>query len=497
MNKKVFSFLTFIGIWFLGISTIYCQSPDTLWTKTFGGDSTDVGLSIQQTSDTGFILVGYTRSFGAGNSDVYLIKADQDGNELWTKTYGGGADDYGNSVQETSDGGFIIVGETWSYGTWDADVFLIKTDAAGETLWTKKYSDSTSECGYSVKQLPDSGFIIVGARFFAVDGHYDVLLIRTEMNGDTIWTKTYGGPYEDIGYSVQLTTEGGFIITGRTSSFGSGGEDVYLLKTDSVGNIIWQNAYGGVNSDFASEVQLVLNTGYILIGETNSFGASGREFYVVRVDDSGDSLWTRTYGGMQLERGYSIDQTANGGYVMTGMTESFGSYVDIWVVRINEFGDTVWTKAWGGDEIEYGHSIKQTLDTGYVICGKSNSFGAGNFDVYLVKIETDVSISEQRSNETTKDIISLKCFPNPFSERTELRLFVGNKEANNKTIELKIYGLSGKLIESSYLNATENSICTFWWDGKDYNAKEVPSGIYYAKIVVGNVILTKKITKID
>ena len=210
---------------------------DSLWTKTFGGTETDAGNSVQQTTDGGYIVTG-TTSFGVF-CDVYLIKTDGNGDSLWTKTFGGTHHDKGHSVQQTTDGGYIITGETWwSSSNGYRDVYLIKTDGNGDSLWTKIFGGTGIDVGNSVQQTTDGGYIITGETESFGNGGQDVYLIKTDGNGDSLWTKTFGGTSNDYAYSVQQTTDGGYIITGRTNSFGNGGgADVYLIKTDSNGNL--------------------------------------------------------------------------------------------------------------------------------------------------------------------------------------------------------------------------------------------------------------------
>ncbi len=172
---------------------LFPQGPDTLWTKAFGGTNEDYGRSVQETSDGGYIIAGYTKSFGAGSYDVYLIKTDANGDTTWTKTYGGSNIDQGYSVEQTSDGGYIIAGNSKSFGAGLDDVYLIKTDANGDTTWTKTYGGSNIDQGYSVEQTSDGGYIIAGYTKSFGAGSYDVYLIKTDANGDTTWTKTYGG----------------------------------------------------------------------------------------------------------------------------------------------------------------------------------------------------------------------------------------------------------------------------------------------------------------
>jgi hypothetical protein len=198
------------------------------WSKTFGGQGWDAGYSVQQTSDGGYIIVGVTRSYGAGGYDVYLIKVDANGNIRWNKTFRGGGSTLGYSVQQTSDGGYIIIGETLSYGGYD--VYLIKVDANGNMQWSKTFGGTGDDRGYSVQQTSDGGYIIVGVTRSYGAGLEDVYLIKVDANGNMQWSKTFGGQGWDAGYSVQQTSDGGYIIVGWTTSYGAGGDDVYLIK---------------------------------------------------------------------------------------------------------------------------------------------------------------------------------------------------------------------------------------------------------------------------
>jgi len=381
MKKSIF--LTVLLAAFF-VSAAIADPGDTLWTRTYGGTGTDQGYSLQQTTDGGYILAGRTNSFGAGGYDMYLVKTDANGDSLWTRTYGGGSDEDGESVVQTTDGGYIVAGWTGRYPYYD--VYLVKTDANGDTLWTRTYGGSSTDKGWSVQQTTDGGYIIAGYTNSFGAGNWDFYLVKTDANGDALWTRTYGGTNADFGKSVQQTTDGGYIVAGFTSSFGAGCDDVYLVKTDANGDTLWTRTYGGSETDYALCVQQTTDGGYIITGFTGSFTGGGN-VYLVKTDSSGDTLWTRTYGGSVYDEGRSVQQTTDGGYIVGGFTISFGAgNWDFYLVKTDANGDSLWTRTYGAGNDDWGYTVQQTSDGGYVFAGETNSFGAGDFDFYLLKI---------------------------------------------------------------------------------------------------------------
>ncbi len=260
-----------------------------IWAKTYGGTNDDMAFSVQQTSDGGYIVAGMTSSFGAGYRDIFLIKTDANGNVIWAKTYGGTNTDYAFSVQQTSDGGYIVAGHTESFSTgWDTDIILIKTDADGNIIWAKTYGGTDWDEASSVQQTSDGGYIVAGTtRPFGAGG--DIILIKTDASGNVQWAKTYGGTNDDRAYSVQQTSDGGYIVAGYTVSFSTGWDtDIFLIKTDADGNIIWAKTYGGTGYDMASSVQQTSDGGYIVAGTTNSFGVGSDDVFLIKTDANGN-----------------------------------------------------------------------------------------------------------------------------------------------------------------------------------------------------------------
>jgi hypothetical protein len=369
-------------------------SENEEWNNTFGGSNIDVGYSVRQTFDGGYIITGYTRSYGASGHNIWLLKTDSLGNELWNKTFGGSNDDEGESVQQTADGGYIITGWTKSYGAGNKDIWLIKTDSSGDEQWNKLFGGSQDDGGTSVRQTPDGGYIIAGYTSSSGAGSVDAWLIKTDASGNPTWTKTHGGTSTDGAYCVQLTTDGGYILTGWTMSYGPGPLlNAWLAKTDSQGNQQWNKAFGGTDSDIAYSVQQTNDGGYILAGETDSFGAGLIDMFLVKTDSSGNEQWAKTFGGSGRDYCYSVQQTLSGGYILAGYTRSYGAGDDdVWVVKTDSMGNKVWDETFGGTSSDVGYSIQQTTEGGYILTGHTLSYGAGVHDVWLIKIAGNETI---------------------------------------------------------------------------------------------------------
>lgn len=367
--------------------------------NTFGGDSLDMGYSIQQTIDGGYIITGSTESYGSGDADVYLIKTDANGDSLWTKTFGGPGQDYGSSLQITSDGGYIITGRT-EHANGNKDVYLMKTDVNGDSLWTKTYGGTSVDFGLFVQQTSDGGFIITGATESYGNGGRDVYLIKTDINGDSLWTKTFGGTAFDIGNCVQQTTDGGYIIVGGTNSFGNGNRDAYLIKTDGNGLEQWNQTFGGIEFDVGSNVKQTTVGDYIFTGRTASFGAGNKDVYLVKTDASGVEQWHQTFGGSAFDLGTCVDQTTDGGYIICGGTDSYGAGArDLYLIKTDGNGLEQWNETFGGSSFEMASSMQLNFDGSYIIIGGTESYGAGDRDVFLIK---------KQGNNT-----SIINFPNP------------------------------------------------------------------------------------
>ena len=264
-------------------------------------------------------------SFGAGNYDFLLVKVNASGAVQWNQTYGGTDYDYAYSVIQTSDGGYAMVGETNSSGAGGSDFWLIKTDTTGNMQWNKTYGGTGADTGVAVVQNSDGGYALAGRTSSFGAGGNDIWLIKTDATGNMLWNKTYGGPGTEQGNAMVQTSDGGYAIFSPTTSFSTGGgQDVWLVKTDSMGNMLWNKTYGGPGNETAVYLIQTSDGGYALTGTTTSFGAGGRDVLLIKTDASGNTMLNRTYGGTNNDDGYSMIETSDGGYMIVGQTRSFG-----------------------------------------------------------------------------------------------------------------------------------------------------------------------------
>ncbi len=382
--------------------------PEEEWNRTYGGSSDDVGTYGQQTMDGGYIITGYTSSYGADapfswlikaqhRGDLWLIKTDAKGNKEWDRTYGGLGKDLGFFVQQTKDEGYIIVGgkkSFWIIGNYD--LWVIKTDAKGNIEWDRTFGGSGEDLGFSVQQTNDDGYIIAGYTSFT-DGK-KAWLIKIDSQGNKQLDMATGRADSEAA-SIGLTKDGGYIITGYTQSSGSGKEDVWLIKTDSKLQWDWLKTFGGPNQDLGLSVQETEDGGYIIAGLTESFGAGKGDVWLIKTDPKGDKEWDRTFGGSSFDSGASVQQTRSGGYIITGYntttTGNVGSYSRlfnsanvgrVWLIKTDSKGYELWNETFGGTRNDWGNSVQETRDGGYIITGVTESYGAGKEDVWLIKV---------------------------------------------------------------------------------------------------------------
>jgi hypothetical protein len=364
-----------------------CVEPPAIeWSRTYGGASDDGYHEVElvKPSAGGYAIAGVTKSFGTGPSDAWLIKTDEEGNMEWNKTYGGVGNEWVLALIETSDGGYALLGHTNSFGAGNWDFWLIKTDAEGKMQWNRTYGGSGRDEGRAIVQTTDGGYAIAGLTNSFGAGGYDYWLVKTNSIGDIEWNRTYGGPDNDYAYSLILSDDG-YAIAGQTGPHIS--SNAWLVKVDSSGNHQWNKTYGGTSSDLALSTVRTSDNGYAMTGYARSFGSGDQDFWLVKTDSSGNMEWLQSYGGINDDNSRYLIQTDDGGYAILGATKSKGAGDnDFWLVKTNSTGHIAWDQTYGGVDEDWGDSLVQTCSGEYVLAGWTKSFGSGNSDFWMIKL---------------------------------------------------------------------------------------------------------------
>lgn len=362
-----------------------------------GGAQEEFAYSFQQTGDNGYIVAGRTFSFGTGGWECYMSRFNSNGDTLWTKTYGNVLYDELQDVDTTSDGGFIAVGHTTTTD-WDGNVYLIKTNSSGIVQWSKEYGGTIgfSDKGYSVRETSDGGFIITGTTESYGSGGDDVYVLKVNSLGALQWTTTIGSAgtvsVMDAGREVQETNDGGFIVVGYTSAVDVNFSDVYLIKLNSTGAVQWKKTYGGNSYDIGYTVQQTSDNGYIIGATTNSYGAGNWDAFLLKTDANGVLQWSKTYGKSGEDRAQCARQTSDGGFIMCGRSTGFGTgNFDVALYRTDQNGNLLWTKGYGGGGDDQGFYVRPSGNS-YVFCGYTVSFGAGIKDMFFMKSDLNGNV---------------------------------------------------------------------------------------------------------
>ncbi len=391
-GRSLSSFSAFLGILLLA-STIAPQAAFSVltWAKTFGGSAQDdVFRSIAPASAGGYLIAGDTKSFGAGENDVWIIRIAEDGTVESQKTLGGNGGDSARAVKSTADGGHIVAGFSYSFAPSSGDFWLIKLDSNGDTEWEKTYGGTNTDLAHAVDQTSDGGYIIGGfTRSFGA-ANKDYFVVKVDASGNIEWQERFGGSDEDVIRYVKQASDGGYLVAGFTKSFGQNG-DIWLLKLDAGGNILWQKTYGGSKFEEPSTI-LEVSDGYIILEQSASFSSS-TDAWAFKIDTDGNILWQKTYGGTTFDELSTAVFTPDGGFIAAGETRSFGAVnEDFWVVKFDASANIEWEKRYGGSAVDEAESLALTTDGGAVIVGTTSSFGAQLLDVWAIRIDSSGNI---------------------------------------------------------------------------------------------------------
>jgi hypothetical protein len=407
-----------------GCSSAQAEKPEEVWNLTYGGRYADVAWCLQETGDGGNILVGNSASRGEG-SDLLLIRTDATGKYLWGKVWGGSGEDVGYFVQETKDGGFIVTGSSKSFSMGEELLWLVKTDVNGSISWDKTFGgfvSSSGDGGWSVDETDDGGFITTGYTQSQGRGRKDLWLLKTDATGSKMWDRTFGGKEDDVGMSVLQSRDGGYIVAGRTASFSKGGDDIWLLKTDSRGVEQWNVTFGGKKDDAAFQV-VETEDGYALVGRTES-GSDKNKITLIKVNPEGRKRWEKIYRGSSSS---SLQSTNDGGYIIAGRIDNKDTGRDALIIKTNSAGSEEWSMILGGKEDDIGTYAIESIDGSYTMAGITSSFGQGREDVWLIKIRD----KKQADNNETQ--LRSLIFPGPESSNLTLSQQI-QSEATEKLV---------------------------------------------------------------
>ena len=484
---------------FMAASMLHAQiGPSIQWEKSLGGSDGDWSVTVQQTSDGGFIAGGSTRSndgdvsglhpgydydygYSYPSTDYWIVKMDPSGNIEWQKCLGGSFDEGASSMQQTSDGGYVIAGGSISndgdvsgnhfnydyyYGDtiFTEDYWIVKLNSNGDLEWQKSLGGAGYDEASSIQQTTDGGFIVAGisnSNDGDVSGNHglgDYWIVKLSPAGNIVWQKSLGGTGDDWALSIKQTAGGGYIVAGSSSSndgdvtghHGGGNySDDWIVKLDSLGNLVWQKSLGGSNIEDARSIQPTIDGGYIVAGYSNStdgdvtgnhphtYGSPSFDYWIVKLDTSGNIDWEKSLGGSDEDFGHSVQQTSDSGFAALGFSSSddgdvagFHGSRDYWITKLDIDGNIFWQKCLGGSNVEFGWAIQQSTNGGFIVAGSSSSndgdvsgnhpdsFNITTSDYWIVKLSGDIPTGIPSSSN---NFISI--YPDPAT--TQLNLSIG------------------------------------------------------------------------
>lgn len=469
------------------------QTTDTAYLHLFGGQNMDLFRDGIATPDTGIIAVGTTSSFGAGNTDIYIVKTDSLCNKIWSKTFGKNNIEQGYSIKNTKDGAYIIAGFTNSIGVGGYDAYLLKIDSSGNLIWEQTYGGNDWDFAYAIVELPDSGFAVCGETFTNSFGNSDVYLFRTDKNGNLLWQKNIGGALQDVANDLILDIDNMLVMVGKTKSFGNGQEDMYLIKTNLQGDTIWTKTFGDTLNECAYRIIQTQDLGYVMVGYAESYSPEGDlEMHSLKTDSSGVFQWYHIYGeNTKEDMGYDVLEKQDGSLIFTGYTGFGAGMKDVYT--FNAYFNGWWSPAsntYGSIRNDIGYANTLLPNGSIVILGTTESYGTGNFDALIIRLDTVKANQIQKLNVLNDSILSIE--PLIITESNEINIFPnpGNgqfyieyKNASNTIF--KVYEILGDEINSFEVNKIKNNLI-------EINITAT-SGIYFIQMIDGEKSFNQKI----
>lgn len=430
----------------LPLTIVSLAQPPKKFYSTYGGNGYDVGYDVKQTLDNGYIITGSTSSFGQGNTDLYLLKIDSMGQKKFQTSFGGYNNEIGKSIVQLSDSSFVMVGYTSSSGIGGYDIFLVKTDKTGNLLWQKTIGGSDWDFAYSIQKTTDGGFIIGGTTYSFGRGNADGYVIKTDANGDVIWSKTYGGKKDDEFKSVIQTSDGNYALTGYTKSYNDSLSDIWIFKIDINGDSLWCKFFGGNKQDFGSEIIEHQNGEFFIAGGTESFSVSIMNGYVVHTDNFGNYLskvLDNTSSSYQSFNSIVVSKRSNGIINALAKETFYGFSAQFKMLEMNLGLNYLNGTDYGSTFNDEMYKIIATNDKGYACVGYTNGYGAINSDVYFLKCDSNLvgSVNVVSVKENNYENIKVDIFPNPAINELKIKT-----NTNLNLNEIRLYDISGNEI---------------------------------------------------
>ncbi|MBE0647094.1 MAG: T9SS type A sorting domain-containing protein [Bacteroidales bacterium] len=454
---------------------VLCYAQIT-FERNYGSDEDDISKCVRQTSDDGYIICGYTRSFSADDYDAYILRTDAYGDTLWTRVLGGPGFDAAYSLVITPDSGYLIVGNYLDPGKAQTDIWLIRMDDNGDTLWTRHNYSATNAEAHAVRLTLNDGYIVTGVREDA-GGTGHLVLMETDAGGNELWSHDY--PYWSTsgGNAVIATNDDGYLACGYIDTYNpTWNRNLGLVKTNSQGDTLWTRQFGGSAYEIGWSVCEGTTGGYLAAGYTTGFGAAGGDGYFVKTTDQGMMEWQYHVGKTGLDIIYDISTTSDFNYIATGISGEQGSeFQEAWLLKLNETGDTLWSQSYGGYRKSYGYSVEQTSDLGYIFCGSTNASGTNVYDVMLVKTNPDGLITARDEPQARSD--KLQIYPNPAHGPITVIVPPGSER-------MIITSLSGKIILDMDISLKQKVSA---------DLQIVPSGMYLIEVIHPTSTLLEKL----
>ncbi len=453
----------------------FTNGQTTTFQKIYTATLNQSGRDVLPAPDGGYIIAGSTENTIVNDIDVKIVKTNNSGDTLWSKKYGGSRPDYPNRMLATNDGNYFIVGSTQSFGGGDQDIYLLKINPSGDTLWTKRYGGFGNEDGNEITATADGNYVIVGGSNSVNLSNNDIQFIKIDPAGSVIWMKYYGGPDYESARSVKLCLDGGFIIAGKTASTSNSVATLFLVKTDASGDTIWTKKYSGGGNSYEGKSILASSDGTYTLCLDDSSGARDSDVRVMKISATGSVLWNKMYGGIDKDIAKMIQPTSDGGYIIASVCRSFGWLSpDMWLLKLDALGDTTWTKHYGGPGHEHCYAVRQTADGGYVAVGHTKSY-TPNTEIMLIKLDATGKIADGIEEFVVNNSIGI--YPNP----TDGLFKITFSDPVSSSV-ITICNLAGQEIVSEKINPFQT-----------VDLRGAADGIYFVSVKLNNQLSTKKI----